>query len=68
MAKERPFPPLAPHDLLAVFHAGAYGFAMSSNYNGACRPAVLWLDDGQAHLMRRRETPDDLVARDLPLP
>jgi diaminopimelate decarboxylase len=55
-------------ELIAIPAAGAYHISMSSNYNGACRPAVLWLDDGQAHLIRRRETPEDLVARDIPLP
>ena len=60
-------PRLAPGDLLAVPMAGAYTLAMASNYNLASRPAVVLVKDGQARLMQRRETYDDLVARDLPL-
>jgi diaminopimelate decarboxylase len=37
---------------------------MSSNYNGARRPAVVWLEQGQARLIQRRETTDDLLRRD----
>ena len=61
LAKERPFPPLAPHDLLAVFHAGAYGFAMSSNYNGRLRPAEVLVDGATAHRIRQRQTYDQLL-------
>ncbi|MCB8928092.1 MAG: diaminopimelate decarboxylase [Ardenticatenaceae bacterium] len=61
LAKERPFPPLAPHDLLAVFHAGAYGFAMSSNYNGRLRPAEVLVDDDTTQLIRQRQTYDHLL-------
>ncbi len=60
-------PRLEPGDLLAVPMAGAYTLAMASNYNLAPRPAVILVKDGQARLMQRRETYDDLVARDLPL-
>jgi diaminopimelate decarboxylase len=38
---------------------------MSSNYNAARRPAVVWVEDGQARLIQRRETMEDLLARDL---
>ncbi|MBC8504645.1 MAG: diaminopimelate epimerase [Anaerolineales bacterium] len=41
---------------------------MASNYNGATRPAVLWLEDGQATVIRNRESPDDLIRHDKPLP
>ena len=61
LAKERPFPPLTPGDLLAVFHAGAYGFAMSSSYNGRLRPAEVLVDDATAHLIRQRQTYDHLL-------
>ena len=43
-------------DLLAVRSAGAYGFAMSSNYNSRNRPAEIMVDGDQAHVVRRRET------------
>jgi len=41
---------------------------MGSNYNGACKPAVVWVRQGEAHLIQRRETADDLIARDYALP
>ncbi len=62
-----PLPAVAAGELVAVPVAGAYQLAMGSNYNGARRPAVLWLHEGQAQLIQRRETLDELVARDLPL-
>jgi diaminopimelate decarboxylase len=51
-------------DVLAVPVCGAYHLAMSSNYNGALRPAVVLVNKGQARLMQRRETFEDLVRRD----
>ena len=49
-------------DLLAIFSAGAYGMAMSSNYNSRPRPAEVLVDGQAAHLVRRREAPGDLFA------
>ncbi|MCZ7552862.1 MAG: hypothetical protein M5U05_09810 [Anaerolineales bacterium] len=40
---------------------------MGSNYNGARRPAVIWLNQGKINLIQRREALDDLLRRDLPL-
>ncbi len=40
---------------------------MGSNYNGARKPAVLWLRDGKAQLIQRRETLADLMLRDVEL-
>jgi diaminopimelate decarboxylase len=57
-------PPLRPGDLLAVPASGAYQLSMASNYNAALRPAVVWVDDGQARLIQRRETVADLLRRD----
>jgi diaminopimelate decarboxylase len=54
-------------DLLAVPVSGAYNLAMSSNYNLAPRPAAVLVREGQAHLILRRETYDDLTRRDLSL-
>lgn len=53
-----------PGALLAIGRAGAYGAAMASNYNGRLRPAEAVIDGGELRLSRRRETLDDLVARD----
>jgi diaminopimelate decarboxylase len=55
---------LAPGDLLAVAATGAYCRAMASNYNHVARPAVVSVRDGEASLVLRRETPDDLLALD----
>ena len=59
---------LMPHmeegELIAIPASGAYQLSMSSNYNGARRPAVVWLEGGRARLIVRRETSDDLIRRD----
>jgi diaminopimelate decarboxylase len=49
-------------DLLAVPATGAYTLAMASNYNGVPRPAAVLVADGEAAVIRRRETVDDLLA------
>jgi diaminopimelate decarboxylase len=48
-------------DLLAVPATGAYTLSMASNYNGVVRPAAVLVGDGEVRLIRRRETPDDLL-------
>jgi diaminopimelate decarboxylase len=58
-------PALEPGDVIAVPAAGAYCLAMASNYNGMPRPEVLMLRDGEARVMRRRETLDDLIAAEV---
>jgi diaminopimelate decarboxylase len=63
-----PLPDMQPGELLAIPISGAYHLAMGSNYNGARKPAVIWLNQGKATLIQRRESLADLVARDLPLP
>jgi diaminopimelate decarboxylase len=55
-------------DLLAVTNAGAYGFTMSSNYNSRTRAAEVMVDGDQLHLARQRETIDDLLRGETPLP
>jgi diaminopimelate decarboxylase len=52
-------------DVLAMPATGAYGHAMANNYNGMPRPPVIFVKDGQARVVVRRETLDDLVARDV---
>jgi len=58
-------PELKSGDILCVPAAGAYCLAMASNYNGMPRPEVLMVRDGEARVMRRRETLDDLVATEV---
>lgn len=67
LIRDLPLPDMAPGELIVVPVSGAYQISMSSNYNGACRPAVVWLAEGQARLIQRRETPADLIARDIPI-
>ena len=55
-------------DLLAVRSAGAYGFAMSSNYNSRNRAAEVMADGSQSHLVRRRETFEQQIAGESVLP
>ena len=52
---------LSQGDLLAMFGAGAYGFVMSSNYNSRPRAAEVMVDGTTVHLVRRRETLEDLL-------
>lgn len=59
---------LAPGDLLAVRSAGAYGFVMSSNYNTRNRPPELMVDGDRVHVVRERETLDDLLRHENCLP
>ncbi len=59
---------IQPGDLLAIMSAGAYGMAMSSNYNTRPRAAEVMVDGDQAFLVRRRETVEELYALESPLP
>lgn len=55
-------------DLLAIRNAGAYGYSMASNYNSRLRPPEVLVRNGVPHLIRRRETLDDLLATQIDLP
>jgi diaminopimelate decarboxylase len=59
-------PPPRAGDLLAFAATGAYTLAMSSNYNATPRPAAVLVRDGEACVIRRRETVDDLLALESP--
>ncbi|HEV9037112.1 MAG TPA: diaminopimelate decarboxylase [Puia sp.] len=54
-------------DYLVFYNAGAYGFEMSSNFNSRYKPAEVLLKDGQAHLIRRRDTFEDLLRNQVEL-
>jgi diaminopimelate decarboxylase len=54
-----------PGDVVVTPATGAYGYAMSNNYNGICRPPVIFVKDGDARVVVRRETFEDLVSRDV---
>jgi diaminopimelate decarboxylase len=56
-----------PGDIMAVLSTGAYNYSMASNYNRLPRPAAVFVKDGHAQLVIKRETLDDLLRQDLPL-
>lgn len=62
LARDRLLPPLSMGVLVAILHAGAYGYAMSSNYNGHLRPAEVLVDGASYRIIRRRQTYNDLLA------
>jgi diaminopimelate decarboxylase len=55
----------APGDVLVTPATGAYGYSMASNYNGVPRPPVVFCREGESRLVVRRETYEDLTARDV---
>jgi diaminopimelate decarboxylase len=61
LARGRKMRDVAPGELLAVCTAGAYGFVQASNYNSRPRPAEVLVDGGQFHVIRRRESFEDLI-------
>ena len=67
LGRNRPLA-LEPGDLLAVMSAGAYGMAMSSNYNTRPRVAEIMVDGQTTHLIRRRETVEELYSLESTLP
>ena len=62
LAKDRELPEVEKGDTIAIFDAGAYGFSMSSRYNGRPLAAEVLVNRGEAELIRRREDYSDLLA------
>jgi diaminopimelate decarboxylase len=60
-ATDRELTEIREGDLLVFYNAGAYGFEMSSNYNSRYKPAEVLYKDGKAHLIRRRDSFEDLL-------
>jgi diaminopimelate decarboxylase len=60
-ASGRPLNEVREGDILALKNAGAYGFSMSSNYNSRLRPAEVLIYNKKAHLIRKRESFEDLL-------
>jgi diaminopimelate decarboxylase len=65
--RDVPLPDPEHGDLLAVFATGAYNFSMVSHYNRIPHPAVVFVRDGRARLVVRRETWEDVARLDVPL-
>ena len=61
LIKDISLPELASGDLIAIPASGAYAPSMASNYNASPRPAIVMVKDGEARVIRRRETYDDLL-------
>ncbi len=55
----------APGDVIVTPVTGAYGYSLANNYNGVPRPPVIFCRDGDARVVVRRETYEDLAARDV---
>jgi diaminopimelate decarboxylase len=58
-------PPVSAGDIIAVADCGAYCLPMASNYNASLKPAIVMVNKGEARLIRRRQTLDDLTRLDL---
>jgi len=65
LIKDIALPRIEPGDTVAILVSGAYCLPMASNYNAALKPAVVLVSNGEAHLIQRRETYDDLIGRDI---
>jgi diaminopimelate decarboxylase len=65
LVRDVPLPDPRPGDVLVTPVTGAYGHAMASNYNGVPRPPVIFCSGGDARVVVRRETYQDLHARDV---
>jgi diaminopimelate decarboxylase len=65
IARDIQLPDPAPGDVVVKPATGAYGHALANNYNGVPRPPVIFCRGGSARVVVRRESYDDLTARDL---
>ena len=65
LIQEIGLPEMQAGDLLALAGSGAYAVPMQSNYNASFRPAIVFVKDEQARLVRRRETLEDLLRCDI---
>jgi diaminopimelate decarboxylase len=62
---DRPIAEAKEGDVLGIYNAGAYGFSMSNQYNSRLRPAEVLIRNGKAHLIRKRETLEDIVRNEV---
>jgi diaminopimelate decarboxylase len=66
-AWDREIPTITEGDFLVFYNAGAYGYEMASNYNARYKPAQVLFENGNAKLISRRDTFEDLLALQIPL-
>lgn len=64
--RDWPLGPVAPGDVLAIWVAGAYGMSQTSNYNARLRPAEVFVEGRKFRVIRRRESPHDLLRGQVP--
>jgi len=64
LARDATIASVSPGDIIAIPVCGAYCIPMASNYNAMLKPAIVMVNEGKAHLIRRRETYQDLVTLD----
>lgn len=64
LIKKLPLPSAKPGDIIAMLATGAYGYSMASNYNRVPRPAVIFVENGKAQEVIKRETYADLISHD----
>ncbi len=65
IGENMPLQECEPGDILAVCATGAYNYSMSSNYNRLCKPAVVFVKDGESRLAVKRETYEDIIRNDI---
>ena len=65
LGKDRVLPTVNPGDIIAMKNAGAYCFSMASNYNSRVRPAEVLVYNETTHLIRERETMEDILKHQL---
>ncbi|MGA2925935.1 MAG: diaminopimelate decarboxylase [Solirubrobacteraceae bacterium] len=65
IVRDASLPEPVPGDVIATPVTGAYGYSLANNYNGVPRPPVIFCRDGDARVVVRRETYDDLAGRDV---
>ncbi|MBF2056139.1 MAG: diaminopimelate decarboxylase [Cyanobacterium sp. T60_A2020_053] len=65
LVKNVALPPTETGDILVIMATGAYNYSMASNYNRIARPAAVVVKEGEANLIIRRETLEDLVKQDV---
>jgi diaminopimelate decarboxylase len=65
LIKDAQLPKMQPGEVLVVMTTGAYNYSMASNYNRLPRPAAVLVKDGEANLILKRETYEDLIRQDI---
>ena len=65
LIKDISLPPLNSGDILCVYNTGAYNYSMASNYNRNPRPAIVFVEDGKARLVVKRESYEDMIRNEI---